>query len=285
MVAALSGCSSPGRPSDQTRHASYERIQSLFTTNQQDVLRQTYVVFSGDEDFQMSTLESKTGEFAETSKSKTINRGLAIGIETDGYLMTAGHVLRAKTFVLGWFDGRIDSRPARVVFRSNFKRPADVVVLKVEGKLNHSAIFSDKPQVGEQVLAVACYYKSGEMGGVIDFAGGTVDGVVEGPTGSSVDLINTDVPLWRGDSGGPLISGDGKLIGIFTEYNYWWRGFRQKWRTTFFKPDKEFIQSLIARDRASANKSPEPTGSSASVQSVTPVAGRTADCRWLSFGR
>ena len=202
----------------------------------------------------MSTLESKTGEFVETFKSKTINRGLATGLDTDGYLMTAGHVLRAKTFVLGWFDGRIDLRPARVVFRSDFKRPADVAVLKVEGKLDHSAIFSDKPQVGEQVFAVACYYESGEMGGVINFTGGTVDGVIKGPTGSSVDLINTDVPLWRGDSGGPLISGDGRLIGVFTEYNYWWCGFRQKWRTTFFHPDKDFIQSLIARDRASANR-------------------------------
>ena len=68
-----------------------------------------------------------------------------------------------------------------------------------------------------------------------------------------MDLIDTDLPLWHGDSGGPLLSGDGRLIGVFTEY-FWWFDVSRKWRTTFFFPNREFVQGLIARDRASGKQ-------------------------------
>lgn len=248
LVISLCGCASLVKPSDDTRHTSYDKIQNLMAADREAVRRQTYVVFSGDSHFTMTMTDPKTGhiKWSSTGGKYTFTRGLAIGIDNDGYLLTAGHVARSNTFVMGWFNGRIDLQPARLVFRNDFKFPADVALLKVEGKMDHCAIFGNKPKVGDRVFAVADYYKSKEAVGMIDFVGGTVTGVKNGPSGSSVTLIRSDVPLWHGDSGGPLLSSTGKLVGVFSEFD--WLGV---YRTTSFLPDIEFIRSLIAVDRAS----------------------------------
>jgi hypothetical protein len=281
VVAPLCGCNSLTRPSDQVRHVSYARIQGLFAANQEAASRQTYIVFSGDSELELSTLKAKSklgsvGAAFSCTKSESINRGLAVGLDSDGYLLTAGHVVEEKSFVLGWFDGRIDLRPARLVFRSNFKIPADVALLKLEGKLDHCAIFGEKPKVGERVAAVVCYYKAKESGGTIDFIGGTVIKVAGGPAGSSVALVETDLPTWRGDSGGPLLSSSGGFVGIFTRYEYRWFGHDPKYRTTCFFPDRGFIQSLIARDRASIRAGSKTTGANAGGPRPPPVRTRRA---------
>jgi hypothetical protein len=182
VIAVLCGCSSLSRPSDQTRHESCAKIQNLFTADYETSSRQTYVVFSGDSELKMSLSEPKTADTGvaftiANSKSTnhiTITRGLAVGLDADGYLMTAGHVVQTNNYVLGWFDGKICLRPARVVFRNKFKKHADLALLKVAGKLDHCAIFGELPKVGDRVFAVACYHKEGELGGDIDFTGGKV---------------------------------------------------------------------------------------------------------------
>lgn len=251
MVLGLCGCVSLIKPSDHRRHASFDKIQKLISADREAALSQTYVVLSGDSRFTMTMTNPKTGRYnwSWTGGKHTLTRGLATSIDADGYLLTAGHVVQSNNFVIGLFDGRIDLRPARLVFRNNFKYPADVALLKVVGKVDNCATFGDKPKVGDRVFAVADYYKNKEAAGMIDFAGGTVTGLSNGSSGSSVTLVRSDVPLWRGDSGGPLFSSTGHLIGVFTEFSWC-----HVYRTTFFLPDKEFIQNLIAGDRVSNSK-------------------------------
>ncbi len=46
-AAMMCGCRSPQNPSDEVRHASYIRCESLFTGNNEAAKRRTYIVFSG----------------------------------------------------------------------------------------------------------------------------------------------------------------------------------------------------------------------------------------------
>src|SRR5436190_1435169 len=50
-AASMCGCRSPQNPSDEVRHASYIRCQSLFTGNNEAAKRWTYIVFSGGAQF------------------------------------------------------------------------------------------------------------------------------------------------------------------------------------------------------------------------------------------
>jgi S1-C subfamily serine protease len=260
MITALCGCSSIINPSARTRQQSFAEIQEWFTVDQMTAAQQAYLILAGD--FKVETGAAGVPQLSLTNTG-VLDEGMAIGLSPDGYLLTAGHVVTAETktqvWVAGSFDGRFECRPARVVFRNELKPPADVAVLKVEEKLDHYASFGSRPQPGDRVFAVVCYRDGVQFGGKRGFAGGRVLGVRNGPAGSSVALVDTNVPLRRGDSGGPLLSSTGQLIGVFTVIRYGWPTvIWKRWTTSVF-PHEEFIRSVIAADRASA-QGPNPKG-------------------------
>lgn len=253
IIAALCGCASASKPSAEARHASYAKIQSLFAGDREAALSQAYVILSGDSMAEIPDFVAgaTSGYFSGTNKMILTTQGMAIGLSADGYLLTASHVVGAKHWVLGCIDGQIDCRPARVVFRNGSASPTDVALIKVEGRLGHCASFGERPQVGNRVFGVVCYRKGMEPGGSLDFTGGKVLGIRDGRGGSSVTLVDTDVPQWLGDSGGPLLSDSGQLVGVFSQYHYYWAGRWRRW-TTCFLPKPRLIKEVIDKDRASA---------------------------------
>lgn len=242
------------KPSEATRRTSYAKVESQFTGDTNKALRQTYMVFSGSPKFAMSA-NSKAGSSAVSfwlTNSSSAQRGLGVALESDGYLLTAGHVVGKTNFVLGWFDGKLAVRPARVVFQNGLAFPSDIALLKVDGKFDECVAFGQKPKAGDVVVEVVCYRWAKASGGEIAFAGGKVFEVDAGPPGSSLALIQTDIRAWHGDSGGPLLSSDGRLVGVFSEFNYEWPGHTPWYWTTCFFPDEAFIRELIAKDRSVA---------------------------------
>ena len=246
IIIACGGCVVLMRPSTATRHASYAPNRSKKPAETEIDLGQVYVIFSGDSKFSMTMSDNGSVTFNERCC-----RGLAVGIDEDGYLLTAGHVVDKVKFVLGSFHGKVSLFPARLVFKNDFKFPADVAILKVNERLDQFAHFGQKPKIGEQLVEAACYDTTKGIGGEIDYIGGTVISIAEGPKGSAVALVETDIPAWHGDSGGPLFSNNGELVGIFSEFTYTWFGHAPRYRTTSFFPDIDFIQSLINKDRVS----------------------------------
>jgi S1-C subfamily serine protease len=243
-------------PTDQVRHAAFKRYQSLFTGNQTNALNQIYTVISG--------LNLNAGQFRSRSDgiyfagtNESVNIGMAIGLEPDGYLLTATHVLRGNTVVIGSFNGKLDIKPARVVFKSDSKTHADVALLKVDAHLYRQAVFGRKPQVRDRVFAVVSdYVTESNCEGYASFTAGKVLEVTRDPGGSAVDLVYTDVPFRAGDSGGALLSSNGELIGVDTAFTCGppWLGY-SSWadlppRQMSFLPDKQFVQNIIAEDRA-----------------------------------
>ena len=262
-AAAACGCRSPQDPSAELRHASYAWCENLFAGNKVAAKRQTFVVFSGGAQFR-ATLDSATGTVHGFTGKQPYASGLAVGIEPDGYLVTAAHVLSKTNFVLGWFDGKVDLRSARVVFKRDKRTDADFALIKADGRLDHCAIVGQTPTSGDRVYAIVCYRKHPSL--TIDFAGGKFLGMGAGSLAGSLHLIETDVPLARGDSGGPLLSSGGQLIGINT--------LRKQWSYSYY-PDREFIQQLIKHDRSS-RASNKATGPNAGGPCQLPMQTRWA---------
>jgi serine protease Do len=139
-------------------------------------------------------------------------RGLGSGVivSQDGYILTNNHVVdSADEIQVEMADKRTFS--AKLVGTD----PAtDLAVLKIDAKALPTLAIgdSDAVRVGDVVLAVGNPMGIGQtvtMG--IVSAKGRTTGVGDG---SYEDFLQTDAPINRGNSGGALVSVDGKLVGI-----------------------------------------------------------------------
>lgn len=129
-------------------------------------------------------------------------------ISSDGYIVTNRHVVKGASKITVTLSGQ-QSYPAKVIGED---KRTDIALLKINAKNLPVAPIgnSDKIQVGEWVLAI------GEPFGLSYSA---THGIVSAlgrdlPDSNYVPFIQTDAPVNPGNSGGPLINANGKVIGI-----------------------------------------------------------------------
>ncbi len=206
------------RPLDRTRpgasHADMlERVMpSVVSIRTAEVVPDSILRrFRGRIDPSKVITDSKTGE-------TLVPRGLGSGtiIHPDGYVVTNRHVVMldddrvAEAAFVQLSDGR--QLRARVL---GVDEGTDIAVLKVAERNLPSARFadSDKARVGDSVLAI------GNPLGV----GMTVTSGIVSATGRSTqaelafqDFIQTDAAINQGNSGGPLIDTEGRILGMNT---------------------------------------------------------------------
>jgi serine protease Do len=138
-------------------------------------------------------------------------RGSGFLIRADGTIVTNNHVVRGATKVsITLDDGTV--LPAKVVGRD---ARTDLAVLKVDA--GHDLPFiqlgdSGKVRPGEWVVAIGNPFGLGGTvtAGIVSALGRDIG---EGPYDQ---FIQVDAPINRGNSGGPLITQDGKVIGVNT---------------------------------------------------------------------
>ena len=138
-------------------------------------------------------------------------RGSGFIIRPDGTIVTNNHVVRGATKVSVTLDDGT-TLPAKVVGRDP---RTDLAVLKVSA--GHTLPFiqlgdSAKVRPGEWVVAVGNPFGLGGTitAGIVSALGRDIG---EGPYDQ---FIQVDAPINRGNSGGPLITQDGKVIGVNT---------------------------------------------------------------------
>jgi Do/DeqQ family serine protease len=138
--------------------------------------------------------------------------GSGVIVSQDGYILTNNHVIdNADDIKVEMEDKRTFS--AKLVGAD----PAtDLAVLKIDARALPILALgdSDAVRVGDVVLAVGNPLGIGQtvtMG--IVSAKGRTTGVGNG-SGSYEDFLQTDAPINQGNSGGALVSLDGKLVGI-----------------------------------------------------------------------
>ena len=144
--------------------------------------------------------------------ARPYGQGSGVIIRKDGYILTNRHVVEGADEVeVIMRDGK--TYPAKV---RGMDEQSDLAVLKIEASNLPTAPFanSDKTRVGEYAIAIGA-----PLG--LDFS--VTVGHVSAKGRSMLmgnlrdsDFIQTDANINRGNSGGPLLNIDGKIIGINT---------------------------------------------------------------------
>ncbi|MFC0348562.1 DegQ family serine endoprotease [Undibacterium danionis] len=145
---------------------------------------------------------------APKQQEQEVPRGVGSGfiVSQDGYVLTNTHVVEDASEV---YVKLTDKREFKAKVIGSDKR-TDVAVLKIEGsKLPKIAIGdSDKIKAGEWVIAI---------GSPFNLDNTVTSGIISSKardTGDYLPLIQTDVAVNPGNSGGPLINMRGEVIGI-----------------------------------------------------------------------
>jgi S1-C subfamily serine protease len=254
----LWGCVSAPEPTPQQRAASFRLHQREFRADTVPTVLQTCLVIAAARDAPDPTLDPQTGHLAiSPAPDGSYTQGLCVSVDPDGYLLTAAHVLRDRNFVIGWFGGGLRILPARLVFRNGPGFPrSDLAVIRVDGRPDYCARLGKVPSVGDPVFAVVCNRPPNGIGGALDLAAGIVLDEGADPSGGPGPVLGTDVPLWHGDSGGPLFSAGGELVGINSAITFRWFGKREVLggysRISYF-PEEGLVRRAIAADKAAGH--------------------------------
>ncbi len=145
----------------------------------------------------------------EAHASKALGSGFVV--DADGHIVTNNHVIDGATKVVVTLD---DGRELTAKVIGHDAR-TDIAVLKIDaGKpLSYLALGdSDKALPGDWVVA---------MGNPFGLGGTVTAGIVSARgrdigSGPYDDFLQIDAPINRGNSGGPLFSTDGSVIGVNT---------------------------------------------------------------------
>jgi S1-C subfamily serine protease len=222
LALSISGCHAALEPTARDRHNSFALQRAAFRGDTVQATLQTYLVIGAGAAVAPPTLDRGTGSLRVAAAAPgAYAQGLAVGVDPSGYLLTARHILRERTYVVGWMNGRLDILPGRVVAAGPPGKPAgDIALIAVDATLDFCARFGAPPARGDTVFAVVCDHSPGGIGGELGMAAGTVLGAAA--PGAGRPLIATDVPLWYGDSGGPLLSAGGELVGLNSAIHFAW---------------------------------------------------------------
>jgi serine protease Do len=142
------------------------------------------------------------------AEEEEVPRGVGSGfiISADGYIMTNAHVVDGADEV---YVTLTDKREFKAKIIGSDKR-TDVALVKIEGHNLPSLTMgdSDKIRVGEWVIAI------GSPFGLDNTVTAGIVSAKARDTGEYLPLIQTDVAVNPGNSGGPLINMRGEVIGI-----------------------------------------------------------------------
>ncbi len=163
---------------------------------------------------------SGTDMFGNRSGAQALGTGFVV--DDDGYILTNAHVVdesgrRAESVTVVFNRGGSETQrvPGQLI---GVDVGSDVAVIKVDpdkvDSLNPLPVGdSDEVTVGEPVVAIGnpLGYDFSITAGIVSATGRSL----EAPNGQTIpNGIQTDAAINQGNSGGPLIDGDGRVIGI-----------------------------------------------------------------------
>lgn len=186
----------------QTNEALNSEIGSI--SEQIDLIKAT-----AGEDF--SGIIDNSVKSVVTIKTSAGFQGTGFIIDSKGYIVTNAHVLADS-------DGNLVSSIKAITYSEGTKDAEfigydgnlDMALIKIDGTYNALDLAnSDDVQVGEKVIAIG-----NPLGLQFSVSQGIVSAVHRTGSNGLTAYIQTDAALNPGNSGGPLINKEGKVIGI-----------------------------------------------------------------------
>ncbi len=166
----------------------------------------------------ISKLQSVDMSFFSLEAAKTYNLGTGVIISKKGYILTNNHItggISSKCYIT-MENG--EEYNANVVW-SDENLDLSILKMGTTREMNTSSIGdSDSIKIGQDVYAIGnplgLEFQRTVTKGIISALNRTIK--IEEETGKSYmeDLIQTDASINSGNSGGPLIDGEGNIIGI-----------------------------------------------------------------------
>jgi S1-C subfamily serine protease len=194
-----------------------QSLNDLRTETQYKVTEITRVLAQQRHDFtgQIEQLRTSQGDFSEVvtavikgvvSVGTDSTAGTGFAVNPLGYILTNEHVVRNARFIqVQTYDGNV--YPAELL---GVDATLDIAVLRLNVSLNSLELAeTNSVTSGEKVIAI---------GNPLGLSFSVTEGIVSavhrrGPNGLEA-YIQTDVTLNPGNSGGPLINKQGKVVGI-----------------------------------------------------------------------
>lgn len=243
----LSGCTTFTHPSASERKASIaEAVAGLKQEVLEHVSKSTFQVINSASPFTFEFTANGSDfhyEIQLASKTATGSAALATAISKDGYLLSAAHVARPYVAVIGWMDGAVRMKFARVVYKKYFGTfGAEIAVLHVEATLDSPLALHDRDAKQAKVYA---FVRNFENDSTLAVVAGHIFHVTTSELEPQIAVAGTDLTTWRGDSGGGVMSPDGYLIGVTTGYKFALEGAR-----LVCMPSPQFIEGIVGNDRA-----------------------------------
>lgn len=140
--------------------------------------------------------------------------GSGVIFQEEGYILTNNHVIAGSEKIMVTLPGVEEEYEAEIIGRDAV---TDLAVIKIEGRNLPTATLgdSDNLRVGEVAIAIGNPYglSNTVTVGVIS----ALDRRIAIEEGTELtDVIQTDAAINHGNSGGPLINGEGEVVGINT---------------------------------------------------------------------
>ncbi len=161
---------------------------------------------------------------------KSGNGGTGSIIQADGLVLTNAHVVIEERTGKPYPRLSVFLKPARVTGDSKvdlsrmtrakvvaFSAPLDLALLKLEGAPATLPVValseSSQERIGDRVVAIG----HPEQGGLWTLTTGVISAEVDNFNGvAGKHVFQTETGLNRGNSGGPLLDGDGHMVGVNT---------------------------------------------------------------------
>jgi len=151
-------------------------------------------------------------------------------IQSDGLVLTNAHVVIEEQTGKPFARLSVFLKPARVTGESKsdlsrmvrakvvaYSQPLDLALLKLDGVTEPLPVVdvseSGRARIGDRVVAIG----HPEQGGLWTLTTGVISAEVENFNGvNGKHVFQTETGLNRGNSGGPLLDGEGRMIGVNT---------------------------------------------------------------------
>jgi serine protease Do len=173
---------------------------------------------------------------AKTRAAVAEQTGAGIIIDPSGYIVTNTHIILYAQFIFATLHNgtRLPATIAAIAPNSDF------TILKVEPPSPLKALAwadSDQIRLGDPIISVGNSPLLKET-----ISGGIIKGIGQGQSSPNhrVELIETDLNLYQGDSGGPILDRQGNFLGIIVAKNM------KVERSSFAIPSNKIREQFLA---------------------------------------